>query len=108
MSKGTAHFLFFTVGLAVGATIGILYAPDEGKSTRDKLSFQLTKYRDKLRDILNRLNGETFDDSPMSAAKSESQRIINDTRAEAEKLLNDVEALMGQITMLKDKKDESE
>jgi gas vesicle protein len=106
MSRGSAHLLFFTVGVTVGAAIGILYAPDEGKSTRDKLSFQLTKYRDKLKDILNKLNGAEVDNSPMSAAKSESQRIINDTRAEAEKLLSDVEALMGQITILKGKKDE--
>jgi len=106
MSRGTAHFLFFTVGVAVGAAVGILYAPDEGKSTRDKLSFQLGKYRDKLRDMLNRLNGEENEDSPMSAAKTESQRIINDTRAEAEKLLSDVETLMGQIAILKGKKEE--
>lgn len=106
MSRGTAHFLFFTVGVAVGAAVGILYAPDEGKSTRDKLSFQLGKYRDKLKDMLSKLNGEELSGSPISAAKTESQRIINDTRAEAEKLLSDVEALMGQITMMKGRKEE--
>lgn len=39
-------FLAFLSGAALGAIVGILYAPDKGKNTRDRLSYQLDKYKD--------------------------------------------------------------
>ena len=101
MSKNGSVFIGFLTGVAVGAALGILYAPDEGKNTRDKISFQLDRYREKLLDMLKRLKDQS--ELPVSAAKSEGERIISDTKSEAEKLLSDVEALMGQINQLRDK-----
>jgi len=101
MSKSASLLLTFFAGLAAGTAVGILYAPDEGKNTRDKISFQLDRYREKLRDMLTNLKNQS--ELPVSAAKSEGERIIQDTKAEAEKLLNDVEALMGQINQIKGK-----
>lgn len=101
MSKSGSVFLGFLTGVAVGAALGILYAPDEGKNTRDKISFQLDRYREKLLEMLKRLKDQS--ELPVSAAKSEGERIISDTKSEAEKLLSDVEALMGQINQLKDR-----
>jgi gas vesicle protein len=101
MSKNTAVFLGFLTGVAVGAAFGILYAPDEGKNTRDKISFQLSRYREQLIEMLKKLKNQA--ELPVSAAKTEGERIISDTKSEAEKLLSDVEALMGQINQLKDR-----
>lgn len=101
MKKSVSLLLTFVAGIAAGAAAGILYAPDEGKNTRDKISFQLDRYREKLRDMLTNLKNQS--ELPISAAKSEGERIIQDTKAEAEKLLNDVEALMGQINQIKGK-----
>jgi gas vesicle protein len=85
----------FLAGAAVGATLGILYAPDKGKNTRDKLSFQLEKYRDKLKEYLDQLmNGKEVAFTP---ARSEGEKVVKDTRHQAETLLADVEQLMGQI-----------
>lgn len=99
MNKSTTFLLTFLAGLAAGTVVGILYAPDEGKNTRDKMSFQLDRYREKLKDMLTNLKNQS--ELPVSAAKTEGERIIKDTKAEAEKLLNDVEALMGQINQIK-------
>jgi gas vesicle protein len=101
MNKSATFFLTFLAGVAAGTIVGVLYAPDEGKNTRDKISFQLDRYREKLLDMLNNLKNQS--ELPTSAAKSEGERIISDTKAEAEKLLNDVEALMGQINQIKGK-----
>jgi gas vesicle protein len=101
MSKSGSILISFLAGVAAGTAIGILYAPDEGKNTRDKISFQLDRYREKLLDMLKKLKDQS--ELPVSAAKTEGERIISDTKAEAEKLLSDVEALMGQINQIKGK-----
>jgi len=95
MSSRNNAFWAFLAGASVGATLGVLYAPDKGKNTRDKLSYQLEKYRDSLKDYLEQLmNGKEV---TFTAARKEGERIVNDTKQQAESLLADVEDLIGQI-----------
>lgn len=95
MSNSTRSLLAFLTGVATGAALGILYAPDTGENTRDRLSFRLAKYRDQLQKIIADLVSQG--DLPESMAKTESKRVVDDAREKAERLLSDVEALMGQI-----------
>ena len=53
--SGGNSFLAFVAGAIVGGVAGILFAPDKGSNTRDKLSYQLDKYKVKFEDILNDL-----------------------------------------------------
>jgi gas vesicle protein len=95
MNKITGALLAFLAGTAVGTSLGILYAPDKGTNTRDKLNYQLDKYRVQLTELVEELvnNRSGYD----NVAKSEGQRVIDDAREKAERLLGDVEQLMGQI-----------
>ena len=95
MNKSTATIVAFVAGVATGAALGILFAPDEGKNTRDKLSFQLDKYRLKLLEVIKNLG--TGKEGAFSHAKSEGQQVIAQTRSQAEKLLDEVDTLMSQI-----------
>ncbi|MFL5730055.1 MAG: YtxH domain-containing protein, partial [Cytophagaceae bacterium] len=58
MSKNSDSILAFMAGIAAGAALGVLFAPDSGKNTRDKLSFQLEKYKQQLAEMLEHLGKE--------------------------------------------------
>ena len=95
MSKKSNSTLVFLLGAAAGAILGILYAPDKGSSTRDKLSFLADKYKSELEAIIESLiEGE---EGNSSTAKEKGKQVINDAKEKAEKLLEDVDDLIGQI-----------
>ncbi len=95
MSRSSKTLWAFIVGAAAGAVVGILYAPDKGENTRNKLYFQLNKYRDQLKSLINDIvDGKEI---PDSMAKSEGKKVVNDTKVKAEKLLEDVEKMMSHI-----------
>ena len=95
MSRTGRDLTFLLTGLAAGSLVGLLYAPDKGKITRDRLSFRLSKYREQINQLLDDLSNST--DLPENSSKNEGQRVVNDAREKAERLLEDVDKLMAQI-----------
>lgn len=102
MSKGGGNsFVSFITGALVGAALGILYAPDKGKNTRDKLNFALDKYSDRLQEIIDELiEGKS---EPINMAKSEGEKVISDAIHQAEQLKKEVDALRNKIIPKKEK-----
>ena len=95
MSKGSSNLFAFVLGAAAGAIVGILYAPDKGTNTRDKLSYQLDKYKKQLEKLLEDIvNGKV---EVSSIAKEEGEKVVSEARQKAEQLLSDVDDLIGQI-----------
>jgi len=93
--KGSPLFAFIT-GAALGAVFGVLYAPDKGSATREKLSFRLDKYKKMLEEFLDDLvEGK---DTPLtSEAKSQGQKVVSEAKNKAERLLGDIDELLEQI-----------
>ncbi|MDZ4715545.1 MAG: YtxH domain-containing protein [Cytophagales bacterium] len=96
MSKNSNALIAFLAGAAAGAILGVLYAPDKGSNTREKLSFRLDKYKKILQDFLDDL--VTGKDTPLTTeAKSQGQKVVSEAKGKAERLLEDVDDLLEQI-----------
>jgi gas vesicle protein len=91
--KSSRVLLAFLGGLATGAVLGVLFAPDTGKNTRDKLSYQLDKYMKKLKEML----GQEIDGNEVSGRIKPSPDISKQDYKKAEELLREVESLLDDI-----------
>jgi gas vesicle protein len=95
MSKSSNTLFAFALGAGVGAALGILFAPDTGTNTRDRLSFRLSKYQKELEDLISELVDEK--ELHLNEARTEGKRVVSEAKNKAENLLQDVNKLIDQI-----------
>lgn len=88
MAQDENKWMTFLGGVAVGALVGILFAPDKGSVTRAKLMEQLQTYAAELQDILNKQSNSIDSDTSTSSIEIEAKKIME----EMEKLMQQIKA----------------
>lgn len=101
MSKSSNFTLGVLAGATVGAIVALLYAPDTGKNTRDRLSYQLSHYIDDLSELIEKLREEK--NFLVSEAKQKGDAVVDEARQKAESLIGEAEDLLHSIEEAKNK-----
>lgn len=96
MTKTVSGLLVFISGIVLGGLFGVMYAPDAGINTRDRVTFRLEKYKKKLEELMSDLV-RSKEQLPASVAKSDGEKVINEAREKAKQLLDDVDNLLDQM-----------
>ncbi len=95
MSRAGGSFFAFLIGIITGGILGILYAPDKGTNTRDRLTYQLDRLKKQLEGFIQDvIDGKEVLDND---AKDAGEKIVKDAKDKAERLLDDVNGLISQI-----------
>lgn len=85
-NDGLGAALLFVTGAAVGAALGVLFAPRSGDETREQLADWLKQRREKGADLLHTVKDESFakKEALIAAAKAAKQTYaeINSKRHE--------------------------
>ncbi|MCS6790049.1 MAG: YtxH domain-containing protein [Bacteroidia bacterium] len=94
--RGSSAFWAFLAGVAVGAVVGILVAPDSGVNTRRRLRRKLSEYWQALKSKIG------SDDSPSSYEEVRQKAFMEsglrpDEYKKAEQLLLEIEGLLGEV-----------
>jgi len=100
MSKRGNNILFgFLAGAAVGAILGILYAPDKGSNTREKLSSRLDKYKKMLEEFIGQMMDKKEQETagPAGQPTGTVNRVVTEAQEKAQRLLEDVDDLLAQL-----------
>ena len=73
--RGSNGLLFFLTGAAIGAALGVLFAPRAGCETREKLADWLKERREKGGELLHKIKDESLakKEAIVAAAKAAKQ-----------------------------------
>ena len=99
MSKTTNTLLAFAVGAGVGAALGILFAPDKGSKTREKIKDDLDDLKDSAKSKWNSLESETKDNFSKTKAdlKDTVNDLLSDSSYKAEETITFLEEKLAEL-----------
>jgi len=104
MSKSSNNFILGLLsGALAGSVVALLYAPDKGSNTRDRVSYRLNTYLEELSTLVEKLSDEK---AMVSDAKRKGDLVVEDARKRAEDLIHEAEDLLHTIESAKNEEEE--
>lgn len=91
MANDDNKLITFIGGLAVGALLGVLFAPEKGSVTRAKLLSMLEDYKGDLDQVLQKFSNE------VSQLNTSSEAPQKDVEAEAKALMQEIDTLLQKL-----------
>lgn len=95
MDRSGNFLLGLITGAAIGSITALLLAPDSGANTRDKLSYQLSRYVEDIENLIAQLQQEKENFS--SDAKQKGDDVVSDAKKRADDLIREAESLLENI-----------
>ncbi|MBR9914410.1 MAG: YtxH domain-containing protein [Algicola sp.] len=99
MGKDSNTILGILAGTAIGATLGILFAPDKGVNTRQKIADEAINTKDMLAEKATVLKDNVV--TTMSGKKetldSQLENIVSDASHKADDLISSLEKKLAQL-----------
>lgn len=98
MSQGNT-LLGFLAGGAIGAIAGILFAPDKGSATREKLTNEAQHVKDELEQRLADLETQVKDtvENKSKDFKSRMDEVVSDSSVKAEEAIEYLEEKLATL-----------
>ena len=91
MNKFGNFVVGFLLGATAGSVISLLYAPTDGKHTRDKLSYHLSRLQEMLNNLMQKR------EELVNEAKTQGAANVSKTQLEAKKLQDDIANIQKKI-----------
>ena len=83
-----SNLVFFLLGAATGAAVALLYAPQDGESTRRLIVDKSSEYRDKASDVASNV-AQTAKDK-WEQVSDQAQNVINKGQSKANDAIDSV------------------
>ncbi|WP_036385740.1 YtxH domain-containing protein [Muricauda sp. MAR_2010_75] len=99
MSDSSNTILGILAGTAIGATLGILFAPDKGTATRKKLVEQSNSLVDDVAQSTTQLKNQVVDtfSSKTSSLEDEVESLVSSASYKADDVISTLEAKLKEL-----------
>ncbi|MFD0861559.1 YtxH domain-containing protein [Sungkyunkwania multivorans] len=99
MSNNTNTFLGVIAGIASGAILGILFAPDKGSNTRRRIAEEATAVKDKIADEASTIRDNVVDTISQKKGTLDEQleEVVSNVSYKTEDVISSLEAKLARL-----------